>query len=239
MALTYQQFLTLESVLRSAVQRGVSVQVSLHSLDEEERDAVGWSQFDGAVSEMRVADVPCMYEPFLAIIDGTAVSFAPFGYATRRTDADESREPTLEYGVLVDDPMHAYVFEWYFLAALWEPSASVHVVDRTALPMEFVDVREVVRTVDPLLREGATVAATVEGRRVASGRRVAVEGRIVSVESDHSQSPNGSRTESLLTRRATVVLDAEEGAVSVGGKGAYDEDVEASRIIVTEVVRGE
>jgi hypothetical protein len=197
------------------------------------------SQFDHAASEVRIADSPCMYEPFLAIIDGTQVSFAPFSRdtATRTSTADS--ESALQYGVLATDPIFAYVFEWYFLAALWEPSDPVFTSNSDSPPMEFVDIREVIRAVDPLLRDGATVRATVHGRRVVGGRQVRLDGTIVSVASDRSASPEGSPMTSIMTRQATVVLQADDDEVSIGGRGAYTEDIEATRVIITEVEQPE
>jgi hypothetical protein len=45
--------------------------------------------------------------------------------------------------------------------------------------------------------------------------------------------------ESLMTRRATIVLETDDGTVSVGGRGAYTEDVEAARFVITEIVEPE
>jgi sugar-specific transcriptional regulator TrmB len=236
---SYKQFLELEAALKSARQRGVFVQVSLHSVSDEQFDRMDRSQFDHAASEVRIADSPCMYEPFLAIIDGTQVSFAPFSRdtATRTSTADS--ESALQYGVLATDPIFAYVFEWYFLAALWEPSDPVFTSNSDSPPMEFVDIREVIRAVDPLLRDGATVRATVHGRRVVGGRQVRLDGTIVSVASDRSASPEGSPMTSIMTRQATVVLQADDDEVSIGGRGAYTEDIEATRVIITDVEQPE
>jgi hypothetical protein len=101
--------------------------------------------------------------------------------------------------------------------------------------MEFIDVREVIRAADPLLRDGATLHATVHGRRVVSGRQVSLNGTIVSVQSDRAASPEGSPMTSLMTRQATVVLHTDNGEVSVGGRGAYTEDIEAARFIITGI----
>jgi sugar-specific transcriptional regulator TrmB len=228
LALSYGQYLDLEPALRAVNRAGVSVQVALHSTDGESLDE---SVFTGSATEVRLAGVTCMYQPFLAIVDGRTVSFAPFGRG--RPGTPGGTDPTATYGVLVDDPAHAYVFEWYFLAALWDPAERLFAHQHTTLPVEFVDVREVVRAVDPLLREGAEVSATVVGRRVSTGRRETVTGRIVSVASDHSESPDGSPVRSISTQRATLVLDTDDGELSVGGKGAYDEDMECERVSVT------
>jgi sugar-specific transcriptional regulator TrmB len=236
---SYEQFLELEPALDSARQRGVFVQVSLHSVTDEQLERMDHSQFERAAAEVRIGETPCMYEPFLSIVDGARVSFAPFSRdAGDRTTTAGGGSP-LQYGVLADDPILAYVFEWYFLAALWEPSEPVFTRDRSSPPMEFIDIREVVRAADPLLRDGATVDATVHGRRVATGRQVRLNGTILSVRSDRSASPDGAPMTSLMTRRATVVLQTDDGEVSVGGRGAYTEDIEAARFIVTDIDRPE
>lgn len=228
LALSYEQFLALEPALRAVHRGGVSIQVALHSTDGESLDE---SVFTGSATEVRLSGVRCTYQPFLAIVDGRTVSFAPFGRGRRGTSGES--EATATYGVLVDDPAHAYVFEWYFLAALWDPAERLFAHRHTDLPVEFVDVREVVRAVGPLLRKEATVTATVVGRRVSSGRRVTVSGEVVSVASDRSRSTDDTPLQSLSTQRATLVLDTDDGTVSVGGKGAYDEDIEAERLSIT------
>jgi sugar-specific transcriptional regulator TrmB len=241
LAVTREQYLELRPALRSAYQRGVSVQVALHSSTEFAPDD---DLFEGVCTEVRFGDTPCMYEPFLAIVDGNTVCFAPFvrpesatraqGSAGRSRDGDDGRE--LRYGVIVNDPVNAYVFEWYFLAALWEPSRQVYATRSEMPPIEFVDVREVVRAVDPLLRAGAEVTVEVEGRRVSTGRQQTLSGTVSAVRSDTSESPGGTPIQSLLTREATIVVDTDDGPVTVGGKGAVHEDVEAARIVVTDVV---
>jgi sugar-specific transcriptional regulator TrmB len=228
LALSYEQFLALEPALRAVHRGGVSIQVALHSTDGESLDE---SVFTGSATEVRLSGVRCTYQPFLAIVDGRTVSFAPFGRGRRGTSGES--EATATYGVLVDDPAHAYVFEWYFLAALWDPAERLFAHRHTDLPVEFVDVREVVRAVGPLLRKEATVTATIVGRRVSSGRRVTVSGEVVSVASDRSRSTDDTPLQSLSTQRATLVLDTDDGTVSVGGKGAYDEDIEAERLSIT------
>jgi sugar-specific transcriptional regulator TrmB len=236
LALTYDQFLRLESALTSAVERGVFVQVSIHFPRGFDADDIDTGSFPESASEVRLADVPAMYEPFLSIIDGSKVSFAPFNLSSVRQQGDTAEtDPVMNYGVLADDPIHAYVFEWYFLAALWEPSEPVYTARNSTLPMEFIDIREVIRAVDPLLRDGATVKATVRGRVVATGRQVSMTGEITSVKSDKSASPDGQPIESLFTRQATIVLETDEGEVSVGGWGAYSEDLEAERIVITDI----
>jgi sugar-specific transcriptional regulator TrmB len=239
LALRHEQYLALRSELRSAYRRGVAVQIVLHTAADTDADVdLSAELFDGTCSEVRLGETPCMYEPFLTIVDGETVCFGPF----RRPDprdgargAHSAGDPELRYGVVVTDPVTAYVYEWYFLAALWEPSQSVYSARSQHPPIEFVDIRELVRVVDPLLRDGAEVVVRVEGRRVSTGRRQTFSGCIVSVRSDTSESPDGTPMRSLLTREATVVVETADGTVTVGGKGAVTEDVEAARLVVTEV----
>jgi hypothetical protein len=44
---------------------------------------------------------------------------------------------------------------------------------------------------------------------------------------------------SIMTRQATVVLQADDDEVSIGGRGAYTEDIEATRVIITDVEQPE
>lgn len=61
-ALTFDQFLALESTLRAAHQRGISIQIALHYSPERSLSA---ETFAGACTEVRVGETPCMYEPFI------------------------------------------------------------------------------------------------------------------------------------------------------------------------------
>lgn len=229
---TQAQYFELKSALKSAFQRGVSVQVAIHS--SEEFDA-SEELFSGVCSEVRFSETPCMYIPFLAIIDAVEVCFAPFSRGSARPQNGSEMPAELRYGVLVSDSVNAYVFEWYFLAALWETAESVFSARSETPPIEFVDIREAMRLIDPLLRDGATVTVSIEGRRVSTGRRQSLSGQVSSIHSDSSTSPEGSPMDSLLTREATLVIQTNDGEVSVGGKGAVNEDVEATRVSVTSI----
>lgn len=232
LACTQDQYVELQPTLRSAFQRGVSVQVAIHSSNEFDTFE---ELFSGVCSEVRFSETPCMYIPFLAIIDGVDVCFAPFSRESSRLQNGSRRPAELRYGVIVSDPVNAYVFEWYFLAALWETAESVFSARRERPPIEFVDIREAIRLIDPLLRDGATVAVAVEGRRVSTGRRQNLSGTVSSVHSDSSTSPEGAPMQSLLTREATIVVETDGGTVSVGGRGAVTEDLEATRVTITAI----
>jgi sugar-specific transcriptional regulator TrmB len=233
LALSYAQFVDLKPTIRAAYQRGVSVLVGLHG-DDEER--LSTESFEGVCTEVRGGDGPCLYEPFLAIVDDESVTFAPFARPPPAgSDATARADPTPEYGLVIDDEIQAYVFEWYFLSALWEPSTTVYTERSGDPPYTFVEIREFIVEVEPLLREGMEVMATVEGRSVRTGRSRTVAGQVDGVRSDHSASPDGNATPSILTRRATVVLETDDGPVTVGGRGSTLEDVEASRILLTEI----
>lgn len=229
---TQDQYFELQSALRSAFQRGVSVQVAIHSSDKFDASE---DIFSGVCSEVRFSETPCMYIPFLTIVDGVEVCFAPFSRGPVQTQNDSQMPAELRYGVIVSDAVNAYVFEWYFLAALWETAEKVFSARSETPPIEFVDIREAIRLIDPLLRDGATVDVNIEGRRVSTGRRQTLSGRVSSVHADSSASPEGLPMQSLLTREATLVIQTNDGEVSVGGRGAVNEDVEATRVTVTAI----
>jgi hypothetical protein len=138
--------------------------------------------------------------------------------------------------VLVDDRTHEYVFHWYYVGCLWEICEELYSARNDDPPIEYVDVREFIRDVEPLVDEGAVVSVEVTGNAVSGGEARAFTGvvREVYYEGDES---GDARTTGLveLAGRASFTVATDEGTFTVGGEGAMLEDVEATRITVTAV----
>lgn len=217
-AVTPDGFFDLREALAEAYDRGVVVQLSIHTTDASTLPDP--QTFEDVATEVRHRNLPA---PFLALIDRTTTCFAPHG------------ESLNQYGVLVDDYALSHVFQWYFQTSLWEVWETVY-DDRTGdLPFEYVHVRPFVRDVEPLLSEGATVRARIDGADTETGADVVLEGPVTDVQFAGSAPEDGPIPLAQLAGRVSVFVDDGGEVRSVGGWGAIVEDVEAARLIVTDV----
>jgi hypothetical protein len=139
-----------------------------------------------------------------------------------------------QYGVLVDDRTHAYVFHWYFLSCLWEVWDPIHTQPGLdSLPAEYVDIRRCIRDLESLLADGRQVRAHVEGRDTATGEERDLTGRITEV-SYVGESAADPTPLVELAGRATLTLEVDGREYHVGGWGAILEGIEATRVTITE-----
>jgi len=208
----------LRPALAAALDRGVSVYVSAHTAPDA--DPPPASLFESTATEARHRPIPA---PFVALVDRERTCFAhhPDSYG--------------DYGMLVDDRVHSYVFHWYFLTCLWEQYEPVHRTDSDP-PRPYIDVRYCVRELHPLIEAGDRVRVRVEGYDRRAGDAVELTGR--PVDAVYAPDAPGDDPASILRMagQATLVVDTGEESLSVGGWGAVLEDVEATRITLVEHV---
>ena len=225
-----EQFLDLRPVLERARENDVVVKVSIHTGDSERLP--DRSSFADAASEVRHRE---LLSPFLALVDRTKACFAPHDRSVN------------QYGVLVDDYTLTYVFHWFFLTSLWEVWDEVYST-RTDVstasadsPAEYTNIRECVRDLDPLLSDGATVRATVRGYETGSGAPCELTGTVT--EAAYAGVSTASEDEiplAQLAGKVTLFLTADDGTeYTVGGWGAFVEDVEATRVTIESVETAE
>jgi len=215
---TVEHLQELRPALEDAMDRGVSVRVSVHTDDESLPDT---NEFDSVCTEARHRPIPA---PFVVIGDRRRASFA---HHPRSYD---------QYGVLMSDRTHAYVFYWYFLTNLWQPWEVVYRAGSGEYPVEYFDIRQLVRD----LREAGwesepQVKIRVEGFDTETGEERTVEGRLLDV-----RTPYGT-TEDVgfgLVGQVTIDLDVDGDRVSVGGWGAILENVEGTRIFLLDDLGG-
>lgn len=215
LAVTPAQFESLESALRVAHENGVNIRLSLNTSAEEADELPTETALAGTCTEARHRPMP---SPFLAIIDRTQVCFAPHAHSSN------------QYGVLVDDRTHAYVFHWYFLSCLWEIFERIHSARATSPPIRYVDIRDCIRDLEALLTEG-TVEARVEGHDTETGEEYDLRGTIV--DTHHAGESTGEAASLVqLAGRATLTLDTGDREYTVGGWGAIFETIEATVITI-------
>ncbi|MFB6118478.1 TrmB family transcriptional regulator [Halosegnis sp.] len=216
-SVTVEDLERLRPLLVAARERGVSVRLSVHT--SPDGDPPEESLLAGACLEARHRRLPA---PFVVLVDREKTCFC------HHPDSSE------QYGVLVNDSTHTYVFHWYFLTCLWEQWETVYSDYADSFPVEYVDVRQCVRDLRPLLSAEATVRVHVEGTDVETGETVSVTGRVD--EALFAGAPDAPDTALRLSARVTVVVVTDDGkTLTVGGWGAMVEDVEAARITVEDV----
>lgn len=215
-----EQFQALEDALVAARDRGVNVKLSLCT-EPGDQELPSEQALERVCTEARHRDIP---SPFLVLVDRRWTCFAPHSQSVN------------EYGVLVSDRTHTYVFHWFFLTCLWEIWDTIYTMRTPETPTTYVDLRHCVRDVDPLLDEGATITATVEGFTTESNETVTLGGQIVRV---NYSGESGGRDQQLplsqLAGRVSITLDTDDGPVDVGGWGAVIEAVEAATITIEDV----
>lgn len=215
-----EQFRALEDSLVEARERGVNVKLSLSTAANVDNLPTE-DELASACTEARHRDIP---SPFLVLVDRHWTCFAPHS------------ESVNEYGVLVSDRTHTYVFHWFFLTALWEVWDTIYTIRTPETPTTYVDLRHCVRDVNTLLEEEATITATVEGYETESNETVTVTGTITRVNySGDSVGRNQQLPLSQLAGRVSITLETENGPVDVGGWGAVIEEIEAAEITIEDI----
>lgn len=213
------QFDRFQPYLRAAFEEGVAVKVCVWT-DPAAGGIEDVSRFSGVCTEVRHRTLP---SPFVAIVDRDTVCFAP---------NDQSMN---EYGVIVHDPSHAFVFNVFFQSSLWTTWETVFEEPTEDAVAEYVDIRECVREVDRLLDAGRTVHARIIGTDVETGESVELAGEIIETGADSPREDRWDATPPLLHGIASITVVTDDGTFTVGGWGAMLEDIEANRVTITTV----
>jgi sugar-specific transcriptional regulator TrmB len=220
LAVTPAQFEKLRPALRRAYDNGAIIKLSVHT-DDESGPVPDVRRFDGVVTEVRNRTLPT---PFVALVDRTNTCFAPHAHSLN------------QYGVLVDDYTLTYVFHWYFLTCLWEVWDTVYSSRSASLPLDYADIRQCVREIEPLLNEGARIRVAVDGFDTETGKPLSFVGDVTDVRYSGGTSSEGAPALSQLAGQVSLTVIADGQTYSVGGWGSVLEDVEATRITVREMM---
>lgn len=222
LSVTPTQFANLRASLEGARENGANVRVSVNTDPRDPETLPAIEVLEATCDEARHRPLPA---PFLAIVDRTTACFAPHPEA-----ADH-------YGVLIENRTHAYVFHWYFLSCCWEVFEVCHTDRATEPPIEYVDVRQCIREIEPILDDGTEITARIEGRDTETGEAISLRGRITEV--CYAGDPvEGSATPLVrLAGQAMVVLDTGSETHEIGGWGAILEPIEATRVTVERIER--
>jgi sugar-specific transcriptional regulator TrmB len=216
--LTPEQFEDLRDDLAEAKGRGVTVNLTILSRDDD-RD-LGAVDFEGVCTEVHRRPRP---SPFIVTSD------------LRRTAFASNPAAIEDYGMILENRSFTYVFFWHFLIFMWLPWPVLYAEEPDGAPKRYADVRQFLLEYIEPIREDASVTVEVTGRDTESNQDVTITGRVVDTEyvSEAAAALDSELLE--LAGTATIVVDDGEERHTIGGWGATYEDLEAKRITVTGV----
>lgn len=214
-AVSPSQLERVRPALEDAVDRGVFVKLCV-ATGLEDPHAIDEIDFEGLATEARHRSLPA---PFTALVDRTHTFFS------------SESNPGDQYGIILDDFTLSYVFHWYFQSALWGTWHPVY-APPAGTKREYVDVRECVQDIAPIVNAGTSIPATVHGIDTESGREVTLSGEISEIISAGQPAEDGSLTLTQLAGQATLVFKSDGVEYGIGGRGATLEDIEATRVII-------
>lgn len=194
--------------LRAAVDRGVLVLLIV--TDGGEADDPGVASATRVWGERM---------PVMLTIDSEIGLIAPSEMLLRSTSGSRA--------IVFAQSQLAPVIVGSFFGNYWPMAEEVATTQPAALPATFGDFRQSVFQTTLHLRNDADLVATVEGRWTADGEPAAFTGRVV----ETVQGLLEPATNAFPIEHA-IVLDVGGGRVTVGGQGAFVEEVEAAEITI-------
>jgi len=136
----------------------------------------------------------------------------------------------------VDDAGHTEIFRGFHNFCLWRRSEVLFTDRSDRSPEGFLDIYEWVETVRSLSADGVTVTVEVTGSLTDTAEPVRLSGTLSQTNPGRSPVDPDGAVPSDGVGPLGVVVETEDGTTcSVGGRGAVGEDVEATRITVTDV----
>jgi len=199
----------VESELRAAVDRGVLVLLLL-----TETDSCPDGAAEGLASITRIWQEPM---PAMVTVDDRVGLVAPAEMlASGHTDTQ---------AIVFTHPQLGPVIVGSFVGNYWPVATEVAVADPLALPMTESDVRKAVVQATLWLQREADLRARIEGRWIDTRDSVEFEGTVVTTVQGIVE-PTNSR----FPIEASLTLEYDDMQVTVGGEGAFIEDIEAERV---------
>lgn len=147
--------------------------------------------------------------PVIAVADGVYSV-----YATQ----DAIRDDRDRYGVIFNRSALGFLVSGFFGTVLWTTAETLSVNgDGRPFPRRYASIR---RCVKDILELGGEFHASVEGRDVETGESRVIRGLVSGTEFEDTEEV------------ATMTIETEEGEVTVGGRVAAFERIEAHEILV-------
>jgi len=209
----------LRETLADAHERDIFVDCTVYGVDNE--DDMADIDFGAFCTRAHAIRHPLRSDPFGVLVDRQR---ACYSWHQRTED---------EYGLYVDDSAHENMI-WHYTMNLRQAAEEVYVETPYEPPLRFGSLRDCLAVIEPLVRDDADLRAEVTGESVATGRERRETGTIASVsypgfEAGAPPEPHRVFAEARLT------LETGNETYTVGGFDARTEDIEASRVVVTEI----
>ena len=202
----------IREALAAAVDRGVLV-LLIVSGDDVPDDVEGG--VDGVANVVRAWGEAM---PTLLTVDSATGVVAPPALL-RRADTDRQ-------AIHFAQEQLAPVIVGSFLGNYWPAATEVATAAPAALPTEYANFRHTVFQATLRLRDGETPRVTVGGRWTAADEPVEITGRVV----ESKQGMVEPTTNEFPVEHSLVVESDDGERVTVGGQGAFVEDVEADLV---------
>lgn len=202
----------IREALTAAVDRGVLV-LLIVSGDDAPDDVEG--DLDGVANVVRAWGEAM---PTLLTVDSATGVVAPPALL-RRSGTDRQ-------AIRFAQEQLAPVIVGSFLGNYWPAATEVATAAPTVLPTEYTNFRHTVFQVTLRLRDGEAPRATVGGRWTAADEPVEISGRVV----ESKQGMVEPTTNEFPVEHSLVVESDDGERVSVGGRGAFVEDIEADLV---------
>ena len=196
----------LRKRLRRARRKGVTTSLVIYSNGKE-------SRIDSDVA--RHADVRVREPPgsVLALADYNDCLLCSQKTLIRKSPLEE------EHAIVAGDPELLQILSYFFYHSLWSAAKPTpKEVSPKEYPRTFVHIWKAIEEVEMLKKKGYKVKASIKGKTVKDQSPIKFEGLI-------------TETTNINGRIFTVIVKKSDGSkISVGGRGASIEDVEATEI---------
>ena len=212
LSITAKQLPEIRDSLVDAVDRGVLVLLVVSDVDTVPSDET--FKLDGVASVVRTWSEAM---PTLLTVDSEAGVVAPPELLRHSTTDRQAIGFTQE--------QLAPVIVGSFLGNYWPAATEVSTEEPATLPSEYTNFRHTVLQVTLQLRAGMTPRVTVGGRWTESDEAAEVTGRVVEAKQGMVEPTNNE-----FPVEHSLVVETTDGAVTIGGQGAFVEDIEADLV---------
>ena len=219
LSVTAKHLPEVREALAAAVDRGVLVLLVISDADDGLDD-------DGLGDVASVVRTWSEAMPTLLTVDSAAGVIAP-PELLRRSETDRQ-------AIRFSQEQLAPVIVGSFLGNYWPAAREVATADPAALPVEYANFRHTVLQVTLHRRAGATPRVTVGGRWTESDEAAELVGEVVEAKQGMVEPTNNE-----FPVQHSLVVETDEGPVTVGGKGAFVEDVEAELVRIESARPGD
>lgn len=199
----------VETELREAVDRGVLVLLIVTGEDD-------LPDLEGVASAVRVWREPM---PTMVTVDQSVGAVAP-AEMLLRSNSDRQ-------AIVFAQEQLGPVLVGSFFGNYWPAAEEVATADPADLPVSYENFRHAVFQATLHIRADTPLRAAVEGLFTDDGA-AAIEGRVVETRQGMMTPANNE-----FPVQHSLVVETEDGEVTVGGPGAFVEDVEAERVTLS------